>query len=314
MAAAPPPPPPVAADDGDLAALLAQHPSLQPNERGKLRCALTGHELPRRADAVRQFVAGKAYAHARAWYAADFGRYEPFIVPHKRDAKKLWCRLTGHELNRIPEEVEAHVAGRRYRLRLAEAQARKAKGRDPFAAPAEGGGGDGDDGEEGDLDMVEFGLIDGEEGQEGSAAAGPGSDDDVAAADAACPLPGSNSGGTGAQKRRPTTAMDEDEGDEGDGDDDDGDDDSDDSGIEVDDEFFAGNDAALAAVGIIKLPKAKKKAAAQRPAEQAGGARRAKPAPAATAARSDDDARARVTGKHSRASGGGGGSLKRART
>ena len=288
--------------DGDLAALLAQHPSLQLNERGKLHCALTGHDVPHRADAVRQFVAGKAYAHARAWYAADFGRYAPFIVPHKRDAKKLWCRLTGHELNRIPEEVEAHVAGRRYRLRLAEAQARKAKGRDPFATAAEAGeddaGGGGGDDDDDALGMIEFDLIDGdrsgggdEEGEgaadaHGSAAAATLGGGDTTAAAAPAPR-ASRSGGKGARRRPPTAMDEEDEDGEEEDDDDDDDGDSDDSGIEVDDEFFAGNDAALAAVGIIKPPKTKKH----------GGPRRGTPSAASSA---DGGSRARVTGKHGR--------------
>ena len=38
-------------------------------------------------------------------YAADFSSYLPYIVPHKRDSKRLFCRLTQKKLNKIPREV-----------------------------------------------------------------------------------------------------------------------------------------------------------------------------------------------------------------
>jgi hypothetical protein len=97
--------------DAALAQLLTEHPSLSLNERGKVHCALTGHDMPAKADAVCQFVAGKAYTHARGWYSADFSKYEPYIVAHKRDAHKLFCRLTRQALNRIPEEVRDSAGG-----------------------------------------------------------------------------------------------------------------------------------------------------------------------------------------------------------
>lgn len=227
--------------DAAITELLAQHPSLSLNDRGKIHCSLTGHDVPARLDALQQFIAGRAYQHARAWYAADFAKYEPYIIAHKKDSKKLFCRLTRKQLNRIPEEVEAHVTGRRYNLRKAEADARKAKGKDPFAVPdEEAGSSDG----EGDIDMVEFDLIDGGSASAAGAAGTGGKQGAVPASDSA--LLGD--------------AMDEGEGDSdaSDGEEEAGADSDSDDGIEVDDEFFAGNDTALIAAGLIKPPPAKK--------------------------------------------------------
>lgn len=50
-------------------------------------------------------------------YKADYTKYEPYIVPLKSNPKQLYCTLTETELNRIPSEVEAHVNGRRFKIR-----------------------------------------------------------------------------------------------------------------------------------------------------------------------------------------------------
>jgi hypothetical protein len=42
-------------------------------------------------------------------YSADFSSYLPYIVPHKRDGKRLFCRLTQKKLNKIPREVREEL-------------------------------------------------------------------------------------------------------------------------------------------------------------------------------------------------------------
>lgn len=41
----------------------------------------------------------------------------PYIVPDKRDNKKVHCKLTQRTLNKIPEEIKKHVKGKKF-LRL----------------------------------------------------------------------------------------------------------------------------------------------------------------------------------------------------
>lgn len=67
-------------------------------------------------------------------YNADFTEYEPFVVPHKTNPKLLYCTLTGTELNRIPEQVESHISGKRFRNRQAEMEGLKQSQRLPAAA------------------------------------------------------------------------------------------------------------------------------------------------------------------------------------
>ena len=108
----------------DVKSLIAQHAFLSLNERGKVHCSVTAHDLPPRVDAILAHLSGKTFKKAQAWYdpMKDISKYAPWIVPHKSDPKKLYCRLTSQTLNRIPAEVEAHMAGRRFRNRLALAE------------------------------------------------------------------------------------------------------------------------------------------------------------------------------------------------
>lgn len=64
-------------------------------------------------------------------YKADFSKYEPLIVPHKTNPKLLYCTLTQMELNRIPQEVERHVNGKRFLNRKQEMEGLKQSQRAP---------------------------------------------------------------------------------------------------------------------------------------------------------------------------------------
>lgn len=99
-----------------LAALLeANKKTLVLLPSNKIKCTVTQHEMPARADVVNAYLLGAKYQKALKWYNNDFEKYEPHIVADKRDSKKLYCTITGTKLNRIPEEVEKHVNGKRYK-------------------------------------------------------------------------------------------------------------------------------------------------------------------------------------------------------
>jgi hypothetical protein len=97
-----------------LATLLSENKLLVLTDNNKIKCSLSGHEMPARADIVQQYLNSKKYAKAREWYSKDFSKYEPWIVENKVDPKKLYCTLTNLSLNKIPEEVEKHVTGKRF--------------------------------------------------------------------------------------------------------------------------------------------------------------------------------------------------------
>jgi hypothetical protein len=113
-----------------LAVLLQQHAdilTLQSNNR--LKCSITGHEIPPSLDAVQAHINGKKFKKAREWYTRDYSQYLPWVIEHKSDPTKLFCTVTRMVLNKIPTEVEKHVNGKRF-LRLKKDAEDKKKGLD----------------------------------------------------------------------------------------------------------------------------------------------------------------------------------------
>lgn len=101
-----------------LADLLAKNTDyLTLTANNKVRCSLTEHEMPCNADVVFSYMNGKKFKKAKEWYSYDYSEFLPHIVPDKRNAHKLFCRLTKQSLNKIPDEVRKHIAGKKY-LRL----------------------------------------------------------------------------------------------------------------------------------------------------------------------------------------------------
>ncbi len=84
-------------------------------ERNRVKCTLTDHELMADLEAVQTYVTqNKKYKKMKDWYSYDFSVFFPAIVPNRRNDKKLFCTVTKQTLNRIPEEVERHVKGKKF--------------------------------------------------------------------------------------------------------------------------------------------------------------------------------------------------------
>jgi Surfeit locus protein 2 (SURF2) len=81
-----------------LASIISSvsHLSLTPSNR--VKCSITGHEIPADLKLVQQYLTSKKLLKAKEWYSADFTRYLPYIIEHKRDSKKLFCRLTRYAI------------------------------------------------------------------------------------------------------------------------------------------------------------------------------------------------------------------------
>ncbi|XP_012663684.1 surfeit locus protein 2 [Otolemur garnettii] len=106
--------------EGDVRAFLRQHPSLrlQPGAR-KVRCSLTGHELPCRLPELQVYTRGKKYQRLiRASAAFDYAEFEPHIVPSTKNPHQLFCKLTLRHINKSPEHVLRHTQGQRYQKAL----------------------------------------------------------------------------------------------------------------------------------------------------------------------------------------------------
>ncbi|XP_054989206.1 surfeit locus protein 2 isoform X2 [Sorex araneus] len=105
---------------GDLRAFLREHPSLRPQPgTGKVRCELTGHELPCRLPELQVYTRGKKYRRlAGPDPAFDYARFEPHIVPSTKNPLQLFCKLTLRHINKSPAHVLRHTQGRRYQRAL----------------------------------------------------------------------------------------------------------------------------------------------------------------------------------------------------
>ncbi|XP_026370067.1 surfeit locus protein 2 isoform X1 [Ursus arctos] len=106
----------------DVCAFLREHPSLrlEPGAH-KVKCVLTGHELPCRLPELQLYTRGKKYRRlVRATPAFDYAEFEPHIVPSTKNPHQLFCRLTLRHINKSPEHVLRHTQGRRYQRALRE--------------------------------------------------------------------------------------------------------------------------------------------------------------------------------------------------
>uniref|UniRef100_A0A8C8R598 Surfeit 2 n=1 Tax=Pelusios castaneus TaxID=367368 RepID=A0A8C8R598_9SAUR len=99
---------------------LQQHPVLRLIEPGnKVRCRLTGHELPCRMPELQAYTNGKKYLRlVKTARAFDYSEFEPHIVPSTKNPHQLFCKLTLRHINKLPEHVLRHVQGRRYQRAL----------------------------------------------------------------------------------------------------------------------------------------------------------------------------------------------------
>ncbi|KAM5186695.1 surfeit locus protein 2 isoform 1-T1 [Callospermophilus lateralis] len=104
----------------DVRAFLHQHPSLRllPGA-DRVRCALTGHELPCRLPELQVYTRGKKYQRlARAPADFDYAEFEPHVVPSSKHPHQLFCKLTLRHINKSPAHVLRHTQGQRYQRAL----------------------------------------------------------------------------------------------------------------------------------------------------------------------------------------------------
>uniref|UniRef100_A0A8C3WI58 Surfeit 2 n=1 Tax=Catagonus wagneri TaxID=51154 RepID=A0A8C3WI58_9CETA len=104
----------------EVLAFLREHPSLRLEPGAlKVRCALTGHELPCRLPELQVYTRGKKYRRlVRTSPAFDYAEFEPHIVPSTKNPHQLFCKLTLRHINKSPEHVLRHTRGRRYQRAL----------------------------------------------------------------------------------------------------------------------------------------------------------------------------------------------------
>jgi len=127
-------------DVDTLEEFVAAHSDAETTDNGKVRCTLTGHEMPALLPTVQAYWGGKKYRNTKARSAYDFAQHEPYLVPHMKNPYLLYCTLTKQPLSKEQRVVEAHVGSKRFqKLREGAASA---------SASRSEGIGDGDDDEE----------------------------------------------------------------------------------------------------------------------------------------------------------------------
>ncbi|XP_072096535.1 surfeit locus protein 2 [Mobula birostris] len=105
-------------ESSDLTTFLQQHPTLQPCGNNRVKCSLTGHELPYRLADLQAYTKGKKYQRLMTKEPFDYSQFEPHIVPSTKNPLQLFCKLTVRHINRIPQHVLRHVGGKRYQKAL----------------------------------------------------------------------------------------------------------------------------------------------------------------------------------------------------
>ncbi|XP_043576584.1 surfeit locus protein 2 [Chiloscyllium plagiosum] len=102
----------------EVIAFLQQHPALQPGHNNRVKCSLTGHELPCRLADLQTYTKGKKYQRLAMKEPFNFSQFEPHIVPSTKNQDQLFCKLTIRHINKIPQHVLRHVNGKRYQKAL----------------------------------------------------------------------------------------------------------------------------------------------------------------------------------------------------
>lgn len=100
-----------------IESILIENPNLIRTEE-RVRCILTGHEVPCKVPAIIQYLNGKKYKRITKDLEKSFNYsdYEPMIVKSvkKGHEKHLFCTLTLRHINKTPSHILRHVQGKKY--------------------------------------------------------------------------------------------------------------------------------------------------------------------------------------------------------
>uniref|UniRef100_UPI00398EE1DA surfeit locus protein 2 n=1 Tax=Pristiophorus japonicus TaxID=55135 RepID=UPI00398EE1DA len=114
----PPPGPSPGSQSPEIAAFLRQHPALRPGDNNRVKCSLTGHEMPCQLAELQAYTKGKKYQRLVTKETFNYSQFEPHIIPSTKHPQQLFCKLTIRHLNKIPQHVLRHVNGKRYQKAL----------------------------------------------------------------------------------------------------------------------------------------------------------------------------------------------------
>ncbi|KAM8934302.1 surfeit locus protein 2 [Pelodytes ibericus] len=105
---------------GEVQLFLLENPTFQLSDCKKIKCTLTGHELPCRLSDLEHFMKGKKFMRLSKFNDFAFSRFEPHIVPSTKNPNQMFCKLTLRHMSKDPRQIQNHVQGKRYQSALAK--------------------------------------------------------------------------------------------------------------------------------------------------------------------------------------------------
>ncbi|CBY23840.1 unnamed protein product [Oikopleura dioica] len=103
-------------------AVVALHAALSLTADNRIKCALTGHEMVPKRAVVEQHMKGKKFVRlAKEWKAPnpEFEELRAHLVDNKKNAKMLYCNLTGRSIQNEVVHIQRHIFGQKFTKALA---------------------------------------------------------------------------------------------------------------------------------------------------------------------------------------------------
>ncbi|VDI33673.1 Hypothetical predicted protein [Mytilus galloprovincialis] len=86
--------------------------------REKIRCELSGHEMPCRLDALESYIKGKKFEKLLEKHNYQYEKQHLTKSIKKSRSHQLFCTLTYRHLNNTPQHIQKHLEGRRFKKAL----------------------------------------------------------------------------------------------------------------------------------------------------------------------------------------------------
>ncbi|KAI0241586.1 Surfeit locus protein 2 [Lamellibrachia satsuma] len=105
----------------EITDILVDNPALTLIQNGeKVKCTLSGHEMPAKKDALQSYISGKKYQRLHKMKECDLEKYKRHLVPSSKKWRKnqLFCLLTLRHLNNSPVHIQRHTDGKRFQKAL----------------------------------------------------------------------------------------------------------------------------------------------------------------------------------------------------
>merc|ERR1712227_105686 len=101
--------------------ILKLHQALSKTENNRIKCGITGHEMPAKEATVRQHISGKKFLRlAKEWKKPDEAQAtnRTFLETHTKHENMLYCKLTGRSVRNEEIHIQRHIEGKKFKKAL----------------------------------------------------------------------------------------------------------------------------------------------------------------------------------------------------